>query len=281
MKKTLLATSLLSILLTACGSDSTDDTEKTDTPKAPKIDASLKGPAKEPALTAAAVKEGDNVAINSLLTGTVVAGSFVQFVFTPEKSQAVVFALSSTAAKDLDLDIITDEYTEDFTAVDSTEHAYIEVKKGIPYSIKVKSRSGGGAFQLKLAEANRETFNLTDTEFFYTGVGTDSFDCISSTGVDEPKDTAKIRDQFIINWEGEYLRYGGEKRSFSSVNGNVSNHSYSHSRENPNFTLSANVVLTLNTKNSNIQYSEKYNLKNSDNVGGCTGDWEVPVTVKL
>lgn len=293
MKVKLATSFLIAIAVTACGSDSgenpskvTGSTEKpapseTKIPVQPAINPSLKGPEKEPNLTQLAVKEGDNVKINSLLSGNVLEDSSVKFVFTPEKNQKIAIALSSNEASDLDLQIDADEYNLPLYSPSSTELAVLDVLKGIPYTIEVKSISGFGKFQLKLAEANRKTLGLSSNEYFYAGVGTDTYTCIQNNGTLDEKKTIIAREQIIVNWKEKYFTYGGDKRPFTSIDSNVAIISYSYSKEKPTRVLTAQSKLTLSQSSKELKVVEKYKVKNKNNLGGCDGDWVINTNIQL
>jgi hypothetical protein len=242
----------------------------------------IRGIEQEPALTSATVSEGDVIALNTNLTGSVLEDSSVSLYFTPTKTEKVAFILSS-AAEDLDLEVSTQGLSLESYGFTSNEALVADAIAGQLYTVEVESYVGQGAFQLKLVEANRSSLGLSTNEYVIEAEYTIERACVES-GETSTYDSSKNVNK-IINWkEGYIMDLSGEnKSSFTSINDNSFTATYSKTENDGNYELEQTTNYTTNFEtgvlNGTLLSTETETYNSRTEV--CTSDIEIAAKVIL
>ncbi len=244
--------------------------------------AGIRGSEQEPALTSATVSEGDNVALNTNLTGSVLEDGSVSLYFTPTESETVAIVLSSLA-EDLDLSVLSQDTDLSSYGSNSNEALVFDVIADQRYIVAVEQYIGQGSFQLKLVGANRSSLGLSTNEYVIEAEYTIERACVAN-GETFTFDSSKNVNK-IINWkEGYIMDLSGEnKSSFTSINDNSFTATYSKTDNDGNYELEQTTNYTTNFETGVLNGSllstetETYNSRTEV----CTSDIEIAAEVIL
>jgi hypothetical protein len=284
-----ISISLLALSLAACGggggSNSSDSNDENILSLKTDFAVGIRGSEQEPTVTAASVSEGDTVALNTRLTGSIPEDGSIRFSFTPTETTIVALVLSSTA-EDLDLELTDSNYDVNIESSDSTSNEAIifDAISGTPYFIDVDAYGKGGSFQLKLVEANRSSLGLSNDEYVVITQLNIAQECVED-GQNLSSNTTEVQNK-IINWKGGYvLNLSGEnKTSFTSVNDNSfsiadsTSESYSDGESYSNISI---FNYTTNFATGELTGDGNYVETYTDNAATETCTSEVEITGKV
>ena len=244
----------------------------------------IRGAEQEPALKNDPVSEGDNVELNTRLTGNVLEDSSVRFNFTPTENKKVALVLSS-AAKDLDLEVSSTDLNLDSSDGNSNEAIIFNAIANQLYSVEVESYEGQGLFELKLVEANRSSLGLTANEYIVEAKYTTKETCVENGETNQYNYTDNT--SIIINWKDGYVvsLSGESKTSFKSVSGDsftaVSSDSETNGSDSyeSNFTL--NYTTNFETGELTGTASSETTFVDSNSTEVCTANITITANVVL
>ncbi|MAD44457.1 MAG: hypothetical protein CMH98_05580 [Oceanospirillaceae bacterium] len=208
--------------LTACGGSgggSSTATPENDEqpPSLPDSGGAQAFPDTEPELTTRAVSHGSVFGVNTLATADIAEGSEMMLTFRPAQDGFILVKLDSDAD---DLDMYIESSAGQWDSVydqDSDELILLNADAAQDYYIHIDAYHGGGAFTLRVTDANRETAGLKSSESLLkikTKYSEESItDCSSAT---DPMDTYLVLDR-----ENNQVDYGtGVRGNFILANGN-------------------------------------------------------------
>ena len=242
----------------------------------------IRGTEQEPTLTSATVSEGDNVSLNTNLTGSVLEDSSVRLYFTATESETVAIVLSSLV-EDLDLSVSSQGLNLSSYGSNSNEALVFDVIADQRYTVQVEQYIGQGSFQLKLVEANRSSLGLSTNEYVIDAEYTIEGACVQDGETSTYNSSKNVNK--IINWKDGYIMdlSGENKSSFMSINDNSFTTTYSKTENDGNYKSEHIINYTTNFETGVLNGSLLLKETEIDSSGTevCTSNSEIAAEVIL
>jgi len=186
---------LVSLFLTACGSDSSDSLNLTQLEQ-------YKGRANTPSISEVAVVDGDTVYLNQNSYGEIFEGLDVRLGFTAEQSGYTFIKISGVGVDLRSNPLIQVSSLQLLEFGESSAIFYMEQGEVYGFTLSLRDGELVGSFELELIEANRESLQLSDHEYVLDMklIGDVYYDGM------EPFDELVLDQALILNFSDLYQR---------------------------------------------------------------------------
>ena len=289
--KLVAAISLASLTLAACGggtsSDTnteaqstntqTTDTQNTDNTSNVEITQAAKGSEVQPALSTAEVSEGSDISLNSQSSGAVDGESPTRLNFQSHAEGMVVVKLTGSS-DELSL-MVEDDQGGWITSFNpgSEESVVFNAQAGMGYTIDIATENDQASFELILTEANRETLELEENEYYVALAGLGDFQC-GGENLTEMAGEVPFNKQLIVNWDQGYFMNsaGSNRQDFASVTDLNYTTNENHQLSNGNrysLQLDLNLLPEMGTLNGTAVEEAIENVDGDTST--CTGNFDL------